>query len=444
MRLAIQLALAALILASTSAPPAAQPAPPSAEEAEATELADILAMVEGLDEACAVPDSIACESARLALVSPLSVALVELGNSGAHDADAPRIRPFAEADHPRLRWATATALGAIHPTAEDTETLLALLNDEVPAVREAARAALKASEDPGAVAIGNAALAADDEAWSPEPVPDSRAPLPDGAAFLRFASDAEIGAAVYSSVLSHADLVAWFQRETGREALAPEAFRDAYPVAFGTGETQSPMQRLMELGQRMSTMTLAEQMAAMGEMAALQEQLRNITPEQMMAAMTPAEDLPATAALAPWLEADRFADPMIVALSESQDGASPTRIAVIYTDRLLRRPGFALQNVPAAPTGDQPPAAQPRGALAGADLLDEMFWTTVGGSAMSARVYLRLFPEGRHVAGAEALVAALPSEAASPVTEVPPPVTVVSPAGPPFQPQPETRTIRRR
>jgi hypothetical protein len=444
-------ALAALALALAPALAAAQPGPPSAAEVEADELAAALAMFAALDAACAVPDSLECDIARLNAVSPLSVALVELGDSGAHDADAPRIRPFASANHPRLRWAAAAALGAIRPTAEDTATLLVLLNDPVPAVRAAARAALNSSEDPRAVRIAGAALSANDEAWRPEPFPDPGIALPGDATFLRSFSDPETGALVYAADQSPAEIASWFESQSGRTAAAPDAFRSAYPVAFG-GSTENPMQRLAELGQRMATMTFPEQMAAMAELTELQRQVQNFTPEQMMAALAPAGELPGSLALKPWIAPARFADPMIVALAESGDGAVPTLVAIVYRDLVLEETGFALQPIPAGPrpaggTEPVPPAED----LSRAALLDEAFWTTVTGGASAAR-YLELFPDARHRTEAERLVAALPGPVAelpvvTPPLATPPAALAPAPelAAPELAaPAPETRVQRRR
>ncbi|MCC6984249.1 MAG: hypothetical protein IT535_13340 [Bauldia sp.] len=445
--------LAALLLALAPALAAAQPRPPSAAEVEADELAAALQMLEALDAACADPDSTACAIARLNAVSPLSVALVQLGESGAHDADAPRIRPFAAANHPRLRWAAAVALGAIRPTAEDTETLLVLLNDFVPAVRAAARASLNASEDPRAVGIAGAALPSNDEAWRPETFPDPGVALPESATFLRFFSDRATGALVFSAEGSPAEAIAWFERLTGNTAATPDAFRTAYPVAFGGGSAENPMQRLVELGERMATMTFPEQIAAMAELAELQQQVSAYTPEQMMAALAPADELPGNIALEPWLAPARFADPMILTLEESEDGTLPRRIAIVYNDVLLGRTGFALQPIPAAPRQTPAAATTTPEPLSREALLDEAFWTTVTGGASAAR-YLELFPEGRHRAEAERLVAALPGPVAdlpapsllptAPVDPAAPAVIAPGPAPAIATPAPEDRGQRRR
>jgi hypothetical protein len=197
----------------------------------------------------------------------------------------------------------------------------------------------------------------------------------------------------------------------------------------------------------MATMTFAEQMAAMAELAELQQQVSAFTPEQVMAALTPADDLPGSIALQPWIAPARFADPMIVALAESEDGAFPTLIAIVYRDLLLERTGFALQPIPAAPRPGAGAAPEtPPEDLGRDDLLDEAFWTTVTGGASAAR-YLELFPDARHRSEAERLVAALPSQTAGlPAMITPPqaPPSALAPAAPVPDAPPDARSQRRR
>jgi hypothetical protein len=320
-------------------------------------------------------DSDACQVARLQAVTIVAESLIDLG-AAKDRADAPLVRSYAKANEPNIRVAVAYALAMMVPEIEDILVLRELLNDKVPAVRQAARAAYDKSAFRVAMALRERMGPYDrteantyDEDALPYDPSALGVRLPGDAAFLEFE----------------------------RDEIKLGAF------LFVTGESEDA--------------TLANLANASG---------RQAKPLAEVMTWFPAGTLDR------WSNATFFENVRVIALADGTgaDAGKPVRLALVYRDVQLEKTGLALQWVPAEtipvvlpPTEEEvdvPEVAAPADPKAiadalrkqvhpdakpGADPYDTLFWFSAIESGDGVEEYLQEFPQGAYRTEAEAYLA---------------------------------------
>ncbi|MGF1626415.1 MAG: HEAT repeat domain-containing protein [Alphaproteobacteria bacterium] len=379
-----------------------------------------------------------CRALQEQIADHAAQSLLVVGASGQRAAAVEAVRDFADWPQPMVRYAAATALGGLHPAAEDTLVLARLLNDPVPAVRAAARSSLNVSSDPAARRLVERSLERQGIAMVPDgPLVDPAAlpvALPAGLEPVRFTDDAEDGVAAFVTDASPETVLAEFAAKLGEQPLGLDALAALYgaPADAPTLDVNDPMavmQFMIELQERVADLPEDQQQAAY--LAAMQE-----------LAGASGELEQDTAPLDRWRDTRLYGDPMTVLLPADPAVPSPfpTRIAVVYHDVTLDRTGFALQWIPPAAMPPRPePAAvdQVQAPAAGifglqstpadrirptAAEVEALVWDAVRLSEdpAAAQLYLDAYPDGPHVGEAVALGDALQQGQAAVGDDAPP------------------------
>ena len=251
--------------------------------------------------------------------------LLAASGDGAQYMDV--VVPYARAQNPRIRRAAAVAVGGLVPIAKETPTLAALLNDPVPAVRSAAKAALAASIDPAANRLGERAGRADDRNFVAESAPDPAglgAPVYDGAAYSYYASAPEDGELAYASADPRADVLEFYEAQAAGGSLTLSEFEKSY-VGLDALENNPAvaMQMIMQTMQK----------GGSGG---------GFDPSAMMTPPAPDIDLER------YRDDTVYTTPRIVVLEEMDLGEMKLakRAVVIFEDRLLGGSGIVLHTPP--------------------------------------------------------------------------------------------------
>ena len=242
--------------------------------------------------------------------------------------------PYARARNPRIRRAAAVAIGGLVPIAKETPALIALLNDPVPAVRSAAKAAMGASIDPVANRLAEWAARADANSFVADSPPDPEglgAPIYDGAAYAFFASDPGDGILAYSSADPRDDVLDFYAARGVGGSLTLSEFEQSY---VGLAELENNPAAAMQMQQQM-IMQMMQQGGSGG----------GFDPMAMMTA--PAAEID----LERYRDGSVYVNPRIVVLEELNLGGMKfaKRAVVIFEDRLLGGSGIVFHAPPPPP-----------------------------------------------------------------------------------------------
>ncbi len=371
-------------------------------------------------EVCADPGQPAlCALLRDQIADHVAQSLLVVGASGQRAAAIETVRDFVHWSQPIVRYAAATAIGGLHPAAEDTPALARLLNDAVPAVRTAALGSLGVSSDPLARRLAErawerggqgSAMVPDGPLIDPAALPVA---LPEGAEPVRFTNDRADGVAAWVTDAPPETVLAELAAKLGLEPITLDALAalyrsDADRPQVDVNDPMAMMQYMMELQQRMEQLPEAEREQAY--MAAIM-------------ALVAEDDAARASPVARWRDADRYGAPMAVVLPDDPrlPMPFPTRIAFVYHDVTLGRTGFALQWVDPAtiPPAPEPLAQEPavtsaifglqsrrdEGMSLAVGSLEEQVWEAVlwSGDPVAAGYFLELFPDSSHAAEATRL-----------------------------------------
>jgi hypothetical protein len=264
-----------------------------------------------------------------------------LMGSSADPSYLPVFTKVLKSDKPELRAAAASAIGMVRPGSAEVPALVNVLNDPVPAVRDAALGALEqVKQDAGSRLLvrrvhAAARTRASAEPLTPEPAPDARqlgVPIYEGATFLHFASDLAIGRAAFATSDSVQKVLDFYTSKAGRPSMPGEEFTRMY---FG-GSPADPS-GAKRLGAE--TQAWMEQiMKAHKPDAEVQAEADRRTGRMM--------DLP----LIRYADTELFGTPSYVALEEtSSEGMKrATRYVVVFEDRGLGRTAFEVHVAPEA------------------------------------------------------------------------------------------------
>lgn len=296
-----------------------------------------------LDAACAAAGSSACSEELENAAREAGKRLVELARSRPELA-APLAARAADSGLPELRAAAAEALAQPMADAAATPLLLELLDDPVPAVRNAAFKALRSSNDEAArpyVARAEAFDRGDEEGLEPDAAPPAAkagVSLPADAAFLRFASDPASGRLSYVTAESPAKLLAALAKK-GKGPYTPEQFRAELERQEESVETKM---KKLDPGDGMPDADQMAQMMAMAQkMMEAMEKSQGASPQQQAQALAQAagQSLLQPGLADAYADSELFGDPKLVIVS----GADGSEVAVaIYRDLALGKTGITV------------------------------------------------------------------------------------------------------
>lgn len=353
------------------------------------------------------PTSEVCRQADALLRQQIVQALLQLGE-GSRAEGRDLVVSFADHRDPAIRLAAIAALGGLSPDAGDTPLLLARLNDPVPAVRQAALAALDSSSDSATIPIVDRSR--DDQGGSlqPDPPPDPGllgVSLPEGVAPLRFTEDAKDGVVAFVTDRSPQGILDYYAQLTGRPVLGLAELKAGLIPDWAKTPGMGFYQQLGERMEKLAELPQDEMMAAQLRMALLMGMIQQgVEPEELKR----------------WRNAKLWGDLRAMVLAVDPMLEMPSQLLLVYRDNLLQRTGFAIQWLPAfsIPPGvlpatgaaPQPPVEEPIGGTAEAEAL---IWRTAAlvDNARTYEAYLKVLPNGAHAAGARAALARLKSEA---------------------------------
>lgn len=296
------------------------------------------------------PQSPECRSRRAVAVPALAEDLRALGASG-NFLPVPLLIGALASPEPELRAAAADGIGMIRPTPAETPALAAAFNDPVPAVRQSARLALGASNDPRAQALAGRALRADRwKGFAADRDPDlGRLGIPvyAGATPLRFAVDLTEGSAQLATADALEKVIAFYAGRAGSRALSLDEFAAAYPEGSSSWNAEEEDSGDDDSGMP-SEADMARAMAMMQKMNEAMASGKSI--EQVGLEMGGAGESAESAASA-YSNTDIYGSPRVVVLEENDltGRRKPVRYVVVYLDQTLGRTGIALHGPPTMP-----------------------------------------------------------------------------------------------
>ena len=354
------------------------------------------------------PDSEVCIEAGRLLRDEIIKALLQLGEGTRADG---RDTVALYLDHPdtRIRLAAVAALGRLRPDASDTPALARLLNDPVPAVRQAALAALFNSSDSATIPLVDRAK--DDQGGSllPDPQPDSGwlgVAMPPGADPLRFTDDRRAGVFAFVSDASPPFVLKYFTDLTGRPALSLAELKAGLIPDWAKKPGMGFYQELGERMESLGNLPQDEMMLAQFRMALLMGMIQQgVEPDEIKR----------------WRDSKLWGDPRFVVVAVDPMLEMPSQVVVVYRDLQLQRTGIAVQWLPAYA---MPPAPVPQVETSTATTpaspdydpaeIEATIWRAVAweDSETSYKAYLVSLPNGAHAAGARAALDRLKAEAA--------------------------------
>ena len=314
-------------------------------------------------------------------------------------------------DHPdtAIRLAAVAALGRLRPDASDTPYLARLLNDPVPAIRNAALAALDSSSDPATIPLVD--RASDDQGSSllPDPPPDAGwlgASAPPGAEPLRFASDRKAGVYAFVTDESPQQVLDYYTGLTGRPALTLGELKAGLVPEWARKPGMGFYQELGERLENLANLPQDEMMLAQYRMALLMGMVQQgVEPDEIKR----------------WRDTKLWGDVRAVVLAVDPLLEMPSQLLMVYRDEQLQRTGFAVQWLPAyaMPPAPTPPVGE---ATTAAPLppdynpaeIEATIWRAVTwhDTEEAYNAYLKSLPKGAHAPGARVALDRLKSAAA--------------------------------
>jgi hypothetical protein len=284
------------------------------------------------EEACkADRGSTACQDLMERVADIVSRHLLQLSATGDGAAHMETVLPFARAGSPRIRANAAAAMGGLVPIAKETPTLIALLNDPVPAVRSAARAAMGASTDPAANRLAERAPQSDYDNFVANTPPDPASlgtPVYEGATYSFAISDPVEGVAAYASAAPRDDLLAFYEPKGVGGSLTLSEFEQNYSTLDDLDDNPAAAMQF----QQQLMMQMMQQKKSGGK----------FDPMAMMS--PPATELDTER----YRGGDFYANPRIVVLEEMDLGSMKIakRAVVIFADELQGGSGIVFHIPP--------------------------------------------------------------------------------------------------
>jgi len=275
------------------------------------------------------------ESRRRQAVEILESDLMTVGST-ADRAYLPYLLKILRRGEPELRAAAGHSIGMIGPSASELPVLIEALNDPVRGVRDGALAALEQLQEVSAVRLlvrrVHGARATGRRNWEPfaaEPVPDLKSrgvPIYEGATFLHFASDPEIGRSSFSTDASVQNVLDFYKSRSGRPALRSDEFSRLY---FGSTPADP---------------TGAKRLASEFE-SFFREAMQSGKPEAQIKAerdkrAARMQNLPAIR----YQDYDLYSSPSFVALEDARPAGTqrPIRYVAVFEDRAVGKTVFEV------------------------------------------------------------------------------------------------------
>jgi hypothetical protein len=232
-------------------------------------------------------------------------------------------------------------MGGLVPIAKETPTLIALLNDPVPAVRSAARAAMGASTDPAANRLAERAPQSDYDNFVANTPPDPASlgtPVYEGATYSFAISDPVEGVAAYASAAPRDDLLAFYEPKGVGGSLTLSEFEQSYSTLDDLDDNPAAAMQF----QQQLMMQMMQQKKSGGK----------FDPMAMMS--PPATELDTER----YRGGDFYANPRIVVLEEMDLGSMKIakRAVVIFADELQGGSGIVFHTPPPSPFPGAPGA----------------------------------------------------------------------------------------
>jgi len=352
------------------------------------------------------PESEICREADRILREQIIRALLQLGDGTRADG-RDTIVLYLDHPDPPIRVAATAALARLRPDARDTPHLLRVLNDPVPAVRQAALAALSNSSDPATIPVVDRAK--DDQGSSivPDPPIDPGwlgVTLPPGAEPLRFADDRADGVVAFVNDASVQSVADYYSQLAGRPAFIVSDLKTLLLPEWarvpGMGFYQELGRRLESLG----SLPQDQQMLAQIRMGYLMGMQQGELPKE----------------LGRWLDGRRWVDVRFVVLAVDPLLEMPSQLLVAYRDLQLGRTGFAVQWLPAfgAPVPPAPTfAAVPTPSMPDYNPaeVEATIWRAVAwrNSVAAYEAFIKSLPNSQHVPEARAALEKLKAEQAA-------------------------------
>jgi len=280
------------------------------------------------------------ESTRQQAVDILESDLMTVGST-ADRGYLPYLARILRHGEPELRAAAGHSIGMIGPAPSDLPVLLEALNDPVPGVRDASLAALQQLGDDSNIRLLVRRIHAGRresgtqhrERFRAQAVPDFRrlgVPVYDGAAFLYYASDAQLGRAAFATDAPVQKVVDFYRSRSGRPALQAEEFTRLY---FG-GTPQDP--------------TGGKRLSAEAE-ASFQRSVRaGKPPAEIRAEMDRHAARMLSLPMARYIDTEIYGSPRFVALedaSAAKGSGRMIRYVAVFEDRPLGKTGFEVHGV---------------------------------------------------------------------------------------------------
>ncbi|MFB3902992.1 MAG: HEAT repeat domain-containing protein [Acidobacteriota bacterium] len=274
------------------------------------------------------------ESKRRQAVEILENDVMTVGST-ADRGHVPYLIKILQRGAPELRAAAGHAIGMIGPAPSELSVLLESLNDPVPGVREGALAALEQLRDDSArLLIRRIHLGArhterqSRERFRPQTVPDFKrlgVPIYEGASYLYYASDPEIGRAAFVTDAPLQKVLDYYCSRSGRPALQAEEFTRRY--LGGTPQDPTGAQRLASESQA----AFKRAMGARRPEAEIRAEVEKYAGYTLC--------LPQVR----YVDPELYGSPSFVALEEGLGGAArPIRYVAVFEDRALQKTGFEV------------------------------------------------------------------------------------------------------
>jgi HEAT repeat. len=265
-----------------------------------------------------------------------------------------------KAREPEIRAAAADALAMVGPIADETPALLAVLNDPVPAVREAAATALAMSKDPAAALVMERYVRRSNPAsLRPQKAPDAtwlRAKTYPGSVYSFASSSANDFRWEFFTTEPPAKVVAFYKASAKKGPLTAAELRDAYGGKSAMEQVAADVEAsgLGSGGNDDSGMPSADDLAKAMAIAQklseqMQEDLAGKSPEEMTKALTQGAAAQATPLpIEKYESAEAFGSPRFLVLEEATylGSVRPLTYVVVYEDKAFRKTGFAILKAP--------------------------------------------------------------------------------------------------
>jgi len=281
------------------------------------------------------------ESTRQQAIDILENDLTTVGST-ADRGYVPYLTKILRRGEPELRAAAGHSIGMIGPAPSELPVLLEALNDPVPGVRDAALAALQQLGDDSNIRLLVRRIHASTresgrqsrERFRADVMPDFRrlgVPIFDGATFLHYASDPQIGRAAFVTDAPVQKVLDFYRSRSGRRALQAQEFSRVY---FG-GTPQDP--------------TGGKRLAAESE-ASFQRAVRaGKPPAEIRAEMDRHAARMLSLPMARYIDTEIYGSPSFIALEDARPAAASRtiRYVAVFEDRALGKTGFEVHGAAA-------------------------------------------------------------------------------------------------